>query len=86
MVAERRLLQERSSALHGLPARWLCQLLSRAAAPGQSRDDILRRSAGLPAAIVALFLAEPANQARKVRRQPKPKTSLCLLALRQRPL
>lgn len=63
----RRLLQERSPALHGLPHRWLHQLLARAAAPGQSRDDILRRSAGLPAAIIALFLAEPANQARKVR-------------------
>ena len=62
----RRLLQERSPALHGLPHRWLHGLLARAAAPGQSRDDILRRSAGLPAAIVALFLAEPANQARKV--------------------
>lgn len=75
----RRLLQERSPALHGLPRRWLAHLLGRAAAPGQSRDDILRRSAGLPAAIVALFLAEPANQARKVRGTQ----SLCLLALRQ---
>lgn len=27
--------------------------------PGQSRDDIVRRSAGLPAAFVALFTAEP---------------------------
>lgn len=28
-------------------------------APGQGRDDIVRRSAGLPFAFVALFLAEP---------------------------
>lgn len=68
----RRLLQERGPALHGLPARWLAQLLGRAGAAGQSRDDILRRSAGLPAAIVALFLAEPANQARKVCGTTKP--------------
>lgn len=27
--------------------------------PGQGREDIVRRSAGLPYAICALFLAEP---------------------------
>lgn len=61
-----RLLRERAPALNCLPRRWLGELLARTAAPGQSRDDILRRSAGLPAALVALFLAEPGNQARKV--------------------
>jgi len=34
------------------------------AAPGQGRDDILRRSAGLPAAVVALFLAEAGRPGR----------------------
>lgn len=61
-----RLLRERAPALNCLPRRWLDELLARTAAPGQSRDHILRRSAGLPAALVALFLAEPGNQARKV--------------------
>ena len=27
--------------------------------PGQSRNDILRRSAGLPVAVLALLLADP---------------------------
>ncbi|KAK9842206.1 hypothetical protein WJX81_000582 [Elliptochloris bilobata] len=61
-----RLLRENAATLNGLPRRWLGELLARTAAPGQGRDDVLRRSAGLPAAIVALFLAEPGNQARKV--------------------
>ena len=45
--------------LNRLPTRWLRGLLQRVRAPGQSRDDIVRRSAGLPYAFVALFLAEP---------------------------
>jgi hypothetical protein len=35
-------------------------------APGQSRADIVRRSAGLPAALTALFLAEPGGQPRSL--------------------
>ncbi len=54
-----RLLREPASALNGLPGQWLAALLERMRAPGQGRDDIVRRSAGLPFAFVALFLAEP---------------------------
>lgn len=54
-----RLLREPSPALNRLPARWLAGLLARVREAGQSRDDIVRRSAGLPYAFVALFLAEP---------------------------
>ena len=55
----RRLLREPSPALNRLPGRWLAGLLARVREAGQSRDDIVRRSAGLPYAFVALFLAEP---------------------------
>jgi hypothetical protein len=34
--------------------------------PGQCLDDIIRRSAGLPAAIVALFLSEPPSAPRRL--------------------
>ena len=54
-----RLLREPAPALNGLPGQWLAALLERIRAPGQGRDDIVRRSAGLPFAFVALFLAEP---------------------------
>ncbi|BDA45482.1 probable thyroid adenoma-associated protein homolog [Coccomyxa sp. Obi] len=54
-----RLLREPAPALNGLPGQWLAALLERMRAPGQGRDDIVRRSAGLPFAFVALFLAEP---------------------------
>ncbi len=53
------LLREGAPSLNGLPGRWLEALLERMSAPGQGRDDIVRRSSGLPFAFVALFLAEP---------------------------
>jgi hypothetical protein len=34
-------------------------LMDRTTAKGQTVDDLLRRSAGIPAAFIALFLAEP---------------------------
>jgi hypothetical protein len=52
-----------------LPGQWLDVLLRRMRAPGQARDDIVRRSAGLPFAFVALFLAEPTGS-HKVLSQP----------------
>ncbi|DBB01023.1 TPA: hypothetical protein ACH3X1_000923 [Trebouxia sp. C0004] len=54
-----RILLEASSELNRLPQLWLSHLLDHMQRPGQSRDDIVRRSAGLPAAFVALFTAEP---------------------------
>ena len=63
-----RLLREPTPALNGLPGRWLAALLERVRAPGQGRDNIVRRSGGLPFAFVALFLAEPVGS-HKVRRR-----------------
>ncbi len=54
-----RILLEASPELNRLPQLWLTHLLDHMQRPGQSRDDIVRRSAGLPAAFVALFTAEP---------------------------
>ncbi|GLI68266.1 hypothetical protein VaNZ11_012621, partial [Volvox africanus] len=56
-----RLLRATAAELHGLPQSWLEACIGRVLAPGQSRDDIVRRSAGLPFALGALFLAEPSN-------------------------
>ena len=53
------MLLEASPQLNSLPQLWLQHLLDHMQRPGQSRDDIVRRSAGLPAAFVALFTAEP---------------------------
>lgn len=52
-----RLLQQRSTALRELPGSCLDQLLQRLQAAGQCRDDITRRSAGLPFALIAIFVA-----------------------------
>jgi hypothetical protein len=54
-----RILLEASPELNRLPQLWLTHMLDHMQRPGQSRDDIVRRSAGLPAAFVALFTAEP---------------------------
>ncbi len=54
-----RMLLEASPQLNSLPQLWLQHLLDHMQRTGQSRDDIVRRSAGLPAAFVALFAAEP---------------------------
>jgi hypothetical protein len=47
--------------LSALPAGWLRVCLARLGARGQCRDDIIRRSSGLPFALGALFVAEPYN-------------------------
>ncbi|KAL0046958.1 hypothetical protein WJX82_002976, partial [Trebouxia sp. C0006] len=54
-----RILLEASPELNRLPQLWLTHMLDHMQRAGQSRDDIVRRSAGLPAAFVALFTAEP---------------------------
>lgn len=45
---------------------WLEQLMDRTIAKGQTVDDLLRRSAGIPAAFIALFLAEPEGTPKKL--------------------
>lgn len=61
MLCDNRLLREPAPVLNRLPGQWLGTLLQRLRAPDQARDDIVRRSAGLPFAFVALFLAEPSG-------------------------
>jgi len=65
-VSTRRLLLDPDPALSALPGAWLHSLLDAAAAPHQSVDNIIRRSAGGPFAVTAILLAEPAQQTRKV--------------------
>jgi Putative death-receptor fusion protein (DUF2428) len=52
--------------LSKLPGQWLGSLLDAAAAPEQSVDNIIRRSAGGPFAVTAILLAEPPQQTQKV--------------------
>ena len=54
-----RLLREPRAKLNQLPRKWLGELLGAVRARGQHRNDIVRRSAGLPFALMGLFLAEP---------------------------
>lgn len=42
------------------------QLMQRTVAKGQVVDDLLRRSAGIPAAFIALFLSEPEGTPKKL--------------------
>lgn len=42
------------------------QLMERIVAGGQTVDDLLRRSAGIPAAFMALFLSEPEGAPKKL--------------------
>lgn len=59
-----RLLAAPEPGLAALPAGWLRDALAFLRRPGQGRSDIVRRSAGLPAALTALFEAEPEGGAR----------------------
>jgi hypothetical protein len=52
------LLQQQSPALSSLPAKWLEQLYVHVTRCKQTRTSIVRRSAGLPLAFMALCLAE----------------------------
>ena len=60
----RRLLAESNAALHRLPCQWLDALLARVTRPNQTRTDIVRRSAGIPLAFLALCLAEAQGASR----------------------
>ncbi|XP_052195673.1 uncharacterized protein LOC127803472 [Diospyros lotus] len=54
-----RLLCSNDPRLCKLTESWMEQLMERTVAKGQTVDDLLRRSAGIPAAFIALFLSEP---------------------------
>ncbi|KAK9862251.1 hypothetical protein WJX84_009332 [Apatococcus fuscideae] len=55
----KRLLKLTDASLCKVPGQWLQRLLAKVQEPGQTRDDIIRRSAGLPPAFMSIFLAEP---------------------------
>ncbi|KAL2950978.1 hypothetical protein AAZX31_19G020600 [Glycine max] len=61
-----RLLCSSDSRLHRLTESWMEQLMQRTVAKGQVVDDLLRRSAGIPAAFIALFLSEPEGTPKKL--------------------
>ncbi|OAY85901.1 thyroid adenoma-associated protein homolog [Ananas comosus] len=61
-----RLLCSNDSRLCKMTELWLEQLMDRTIAKGQTVDDLLRRSAGIPAAFIALFLAEPEGTPKKL--------------------
>ncbi|MCD7465293.1 hypothetical protein HAX54_000991 [Datura stramonium] len=54
-----RLLCSNDARLCKLTESWMEQLMERTIAKGQTVDDLLRRSAGIPAAFIAFFLSEP---------------------------
>lgn len=54
-----RLLCSNDPRLCKLTESWMEQLMERTVAKEQTVDDLLRRSAGIPAAFTALFLSEP---------------------------
>ncbi|KAK6129242.1 hypothetical protein DH2020_036951 [Rehmannia glutinosa] len=54
-----RLLCSNDPRLCKLTESWMEQLMERTVAKGQTVDDLLRRSAGIPAAFIAFFLSEP---------------------------
>ncbi|KAM0055498.1 hypothetical protein Hdeb2414_s0006g00206891 [Helianthus debilis subsp. tardiflorus] len=54
-----RLLCSDNPRLSKLPESWMEQLMERTVAKEQTVDDLLRRSAGIPAAFIAFFLSEP---------------------------
>lgn len=61
-----RLLCSNDPRLHRLTESWMEQLMQRTVAKGQVVDDLLRRSAGIPAAFTALFLSEPEGTPKKL--------------------
>ncbi|KAJ6738928.1 THYROID ADENOMA-ASSOCIATED PROTEIN-like protein, partial [Salix koriyanagi] len=61
-----RLLCSNDLRLCKLPEIWMEQLMERTIAKGQVVDDLLRRSAGIPAAFIALFLSEPDGAPKKL--------------------
>ncbi|XP_068637861.1 uncharacterized protein [Aristolochia californica] len=61
-----RLLCSNEPKLCKMTESWLEQLMERTVAKVQTVDDLLRRSAGIPAAFIALFLSEPEGTPKKL--------------------
>ncbi|XP_057828205.2 uncharacterized protein LOC131039444 isoform X2 [Cryptomeria japonica] len=61
-----RLLCSSDPRLNQMPETWMKQLMERTIAKGQTVDDLLRRSAGIPAAFIAFFLSEPEGTPKKL--------------------
>ncbi|XP_015573647.2 thyroid adenoma-associated protein homolog isoform X1 [Ricinus communis] len=61
-----RLLCSNDPRLCKLTESWMDQLMQRTVSKGQTVDDLLRRSAGIPAAFTALFLSEPEGAPKKL--------------------
>ncbi|KAL2898457.1 Thyroid adenoma-associated protein-like protein [Bienertia sinuspersici] len=61
-----RLLCSDDPRLCQLTESWMEQLMERTVAKGQTVDDLLRRSAGIPAAFSAFFLSEPQGAPKKL--------------------
>ncbi|XXG70625.1 hypothetical protein AAC387_Pa07g0062 [Persea americana] len=61
-----RLLCSNDPRLCKMTESWMDQLMERTVAKGQTVDDLLRRSAGIPAAFIAFFLSEPEGTPKKL--------------------
>ncbi|WOL00525.1 thyroid adenoma-associated protein [Canna indica] len=61
-----RLLCSNDSRLNKMTESWMEQLMERTTTKGQTVDDLLRRSAGIPAAFIAFFLSEPEGTPKKL--------------------
>lgn len=61
---------------------WMELLMERTISKEQTVDDLLRRSAGIPAAFIALFLAEPEGMPKKL----LPRALRWLIDLAKKPL
>ncbi|RZC60822.1 hypothetical protein C5167_022593 [Papaver somniferum] len=61
-----RLLCSDDPRLSRMTESWMEQLMERTVVKGQTVDDLLRRSAGIPAAFIALFLSEPEGTPKKL--------------------
>ena len=55
-----------------LPEQWMERLMAKASSPGQGVDDLVRRSAGMPAAFLALFEAEPEGAPKRLLKKAMP--------------
>ncbi|CAH2045000.1 unnamed protein product [Thlaspi arvense] len=77
-----RLLCSNDPRLCRLTESWMEQLMERTVAKGQTVDDLLRRSAGIPAAFIALFLSEPEGSPKKL----LPQALRWLIGLAEKPL
>ncbi|CAH8388771.1 unnamed protein product [Eruca vesicaria subsp. sativa] len=77
-----RLLCSNDPRLCRLTESWMEQLMERTVAKGQTVDDLLRRSAGIPAAFIAMFLSEPEGSPKKL----LPQALRWLISLAEKPL